>query len=122
MIPAFLPDLPPRRQLAIAALLDRLFSEYNRRIVFVALFGSVARGDSVPDSDIDIVLVADHADGEFKWEARGIAARVSLEHDVLFNLHIYSQTRWSAMERQRTTLWRDVTREGIALTPELAGA
>ena len=95
----------------------RLTHRYNGQIVRAFLFGSVARGEAGADSDVDILLIAENPDSNFKWEARGIAARVSLEHDVLFNLHIYSRARWSEMEREQSSLQRNVWGEGIDLRP-----
>jgi len=45
-----------------------------------------------------------------------LAARVSLEHDVLINTHLLSHSGWTNMSRQRATLWRHVQRDGIPLT------
>ena len=95
----------------------RLTRRYNGQIVHAYLFGSVARGEAGANSDVDILLIAENPDSNFKWEARGIAARVSLEHDVLFNLHIYSRARWSDIEREQSSLHRNVRREGIELKP-----
>lgn len=49
-------------------IFDQLFSEihraagrvYGSRLVTVAVFGSVGRGTSRPDSDIDLLLILDH--------------------------------------------------------------
>ncbi len=55
-MPSTAVQAPPRRQTADlpAALLTRLRGMAER----VILFGSVARGEATPDSDIDILVVA----------------------------------------------------------------
>lgn len=105
-----------RQRTAISELVRRLHSEYPDRILAMVLFGSVARGDFTPDSDIDILIVADRADPDFEWKVSGIGARVSLECDVIFNLHVYSQDLWKTLQSARRTLWRNVKREGIQLS------
>ena len=105
---------------ATEELVRRLYTKYPRRILATVLFGSVARGDFTSDSDIDVLVVTDEADGHFKWELWGIGARVSLEFDVIFNLHLYSRLEWEATRAKGRSLWRNIEREGIELaTPSL---
>jgi predicted nucleotidyltransferase len=84
----------------------------------VLLIGSVARGDFGLDSDIDVAVVAKSADTGFKWDAWDIGAQVSLAHDVILNIHIYSERRWAEMRQNRSALWRNIERDGIDLAPE----
>jgi len=44
-------------QALIAKLVERLKEEFGDNLVSVVLYGSVARGDYRPDSDIDLLLV-----------------------------------------------------------------
>ena len=105
-----------QQQAATTELVRRLGSAYPDRILSVVLFGSVARGVSKPESDIDILIIASNADADFEWDVLGIGARVSLECNVIFNLHIYSQELWETLRAARRTLWRNVKQEGIQLT------
>lgn len=43
----------------LSEILDATLAVYGRRLVSLAVFGSVGRGTPRPDSDIDILLVAD---------------------------------------------------------------
>ena len=105
-----------QQQTATTELARRLHSEYPDRILAMVLFGSVARGDFTPDSDVDILIIANNADADFEWDVLGIGARVSLECDVIFNLHVYSQDLWKTLQSARRTLWRNVKREGVQLS------
>jgi len=107
---------------ATEELVRRLHARFPGRIVSVTLFGSVARGDFTDDSDIDLLVVADSVDTDFKWEAWGIGSEVSLEFDVIFNLHIYSRAQWSRLRACRRSLWRNVEREGIELATQQTAA
>jgi predicted nucleotidyltransferase len=46
----------------------------------VILFGSYARGDAGPDSDVDLLIVMDYEGSSFE---KGVEIRVAL-HDILF--------------------------------------
>ena len=97
----------------------RLSREFNGgRILKIILIGSVARGDFGPDSDIDLVVVAESVDTDFKCELWDIGARVSLAHSVILNVHIYSLARWIKMQQEKNALWRNIARDGIDLMPE----
>lgn len=107
-------------RVAIMACVNRLFTELHSRIRSIVLFGSKARSDDTVDSDIDILIIVDADDRELARKIRRMAARVSLEHNVLFNTHIISQEQWSEMEQRRTMYWQNVQREGIELRLESA--
>lgn len=56
--PADTPDRMPAEG-ALAALVPACREVYGERLVTVAVFGSTGRGTARPDSDIDVLLVAD---------------------------------------------------------------
>jgi hypothetical protein len=112
----------PRQHAAIDELVYRLHSYYPGRIVSTVLFGSVARGDFTADSDIDVLVVADQVDSDFKWNVWGIGSEVSLEFDVILNLHVYSRAQWTGLRDRHQTLWRNVEHDGIELTWQPASA
>ncbi|MBI3762573.1 MAG: nucleotidyltransferase domain-containing protein [Chloroflexi bacterium] len=112
----------PRQQTSANELLRRLHLKYPRRIVSTVLFGSVARGEAKADSDIDVLIVTDQLDTDFKWEIWGIAAGVSLDYDVIIDPHVYSRRHWEDLREKRRTLWRNVARDGVELKVEPVAA
>ncbi|MCE2725261.1 MAG: nucleotidyltransferase domain-containing protein [Planctomycetaceae bacterium] len=57
-------------------LKERLSAAYGERLHAVVLFGSEARGDARPDSDIDVLVVLETLTGDYGEELeRGLAAR-----------------------------------------------
>lgn len=107
--------LQPNEQAALHDFVARLFQQGDGRIVGVWLFGSKARGDFEPDSDLDLLIVLEEADWSIRDRVHLMAARVSLEHDVLINTHLLSGAGWARMARQRTALWRQVQHDGFLL-------
>jgi predicted nucleotidyltransferase len=103
---------------AVETLLQRLLLHPSLQVQGVILYGSKARHDDTPDSDIDLlVLVADDA-WPVREQIRTIGAQLSLEYDVLFHLVVIGQARWEWMEKIRHPLYRSIAMEGIELTPE----
>jgi len=109
--------LQPNEEAAVGECISRLIYHLNRRLVEVYLFGSRARGDFTPDSDLDLLIILEADDWETKDKVRFVAADVSLEYDVLINTHILSRARWEKMAHQQATLWREVQRDGVPLMP-----
>ena len=116
----------PQQRAAVKDALRRLHSKYPGRILSTVLFGSVARGDFTRDSDIDVLVVVDRLDVDFKWDIWGVGSQVSLEFDVILDLHVFSQAHWGSLRAKHRTLWRNVERDGIELKlqsePDLAPA
>lgn len=100
---------------AVSECVDRLRQTLGEQLIGAWLFGSKARGDFAPDSDIDLLIVIPELDWSLWDEIRLTAARVSLEYDVLLNTHILDQPRWRTQERYRDTLWREVQQDGVSL-------
>ena len=87
---------------------------YGDRLLHLTLFGSQARGDAEPGSDIDVLVVLKppvNPGEEIKRTGRAIAA-LSLHYDVviscLFMDAIHYQTR-------NGSLLRNIRKEGILL-------
>ena len=119
---ASLLGLKKEDRLAIDALMHRLFDEVGQQIVLIELFGSKARGDDRPESDIDVAVVVSQRDWPLEHRIHTISARVSLEHDVVFNLYVVDQTRWLWMGKIRHPLYRSILAEGVELAPALMAA
>ena len=96
--------------------LDRLRREFSNQILQVFLFGSKARGDSDPWSDIDILIVFPQEGWPLRRQVSTIAADVSLEHNVLIGPRVIGRERWERMRRHGFSLYRNVVAEGVPLT------
>jgi predicted nucleotidyltransferase len=115
--------LQPHERMAVDDCVNRLHLSLGDNLMGLWLFGSKSRGDFEPDSDIDLLLVLKTLQPETRWRIREIAAQCSLEHDVLFNTHILDQSHWDEEVHYRSTLWREIQRDGVSLLLEhVAGA
>jgi predicted nucleotidyltransferase len=104
----------------LTELRSRFESLYGPRLVRLVLFGSQARGDAEPGSDIDVLVVLEGAvrPGEEIARTGEITAGISLENNVVISCTFISADRF---EREESPLMINVRREGgSGMKPEQA--
>jgi len=86
---------------------------YGRRLRGVYLYGSAARDQLTPDSDIDIAIVLDEISSRFEEHERTsrLGSDVSLEFDTLVTFLFVSEDDYKA---GRFAVHRRIKEEGIA--------
>jgi predicted nucleotidyltransferase len=90
-----------------------LEKSYVQRLCGVYLYGSAARDQLTPDSDIDIAIVLDEIQNRFEEHERTaqLGSNVSLEYDTLVTFLIVSKDDY---EKGRFAVHRNIKEEGIA--------
>ena len=85
---------------------------YGERLVQMILFGSQARGDAEPGSDIDVLVVLRGQVSPCKEIARTIedVADVSLHHNEVVSCVFVSEEQF---EREHSPLLLNIRREGV---------
>jgi uncharacterized protein len=101
-------------QSVLSLLRKRLEALYGDRLSDLMLFGSQARGEESPGSDIDIMVVLQGAvnAGEEIERVGPITAALSLDHDVVLSCVFVSSDRFY---NERSPLLLNVRREGVAI-------
>lgn len=92
MTPALPPSTPHHVRAAILEAKRRLEDVYGDRLARVVLYGSRARGDARPDSDVDLLVVL-HGEYQPYTEIRRVGALrldISMRHEVELSLQPYS--------------------------------
>ncbi|MBI5059970.1 nucleotidyltransferase domain-containing protein [candidate division KSB1 bacterium] len=99
----------------LAELKARLVDLYGERLSRVILYGSQARGDAEPDSDIDVLVVL-KGTVEFGTELRWvgpIVADISLRNTVVLSPMILSETDMDS--RRNQAFLQNIRHDGIKL-------
>jgi len=107
--------LTQKENQATQAFIQSLLKNLGKQILGMTLFGSKARGDSMPDSDIDILILTQDENRNLRREISFASSDVCMDFDVLINTIVISADRWAEMTRERFSLCRNVERDGIAL-------
>lgn len=79
----------------------------------VILFGSLARGEGVPGSDADLLLILDNCD--LPWMERLMRYAVSSVAGVAVEVFPYTRTEIGRMEAEGNWFIRQALREGVVL-------
>jgi len=87
----------------------------KERIEEIYLFGSRARGEERPDSDYDLLIVVDQADGKFREKIYEIVLDILLDTGKLLSLKILSSEEFKRLSQLRTPFIENVLREGIKI-------
>ncbi len=84
-------------------VLDRFIRELKEDpdVIGVFVFGSFARGDDRPDSDIDLLVIAK---GDFR---KGLVYREGVEFEVFYNNRDDTITFWKQNQDDFEDFWRD---------------
>jgi len=98
---------------AIRKLKDVLTRDFG--LVEMKLIGSKARGDSDPESDIDLVVVLRGYDWKTQMDVYGVCFEIGLEHDVLLSPVIYSIPEFNSDLTRITPFYQSIQREAVAL-------
>ena len=93
-------------------LRSRLDALYGERLVRLVLFGSQARGDPEPGSDIDVLVVLKGPVEPCTEIGRTIhdVAAISLDHDVVVACVFVSEAEFA---QEQSPLLLNVRREGV---------
>lgn len=98
----------------LGQLRQQLSQLYGSRLVKVVLYGSQARGDALPDSDVDVLVVLTGPVNPYEEIERTgeIVAGLSLEHNLVISCAYIPETR---LLQDTSPFLRNVRREGIVI-------
>ena len=108
-------DLMKDRDEMFSELVDGLLSLMRDQVVSIILYGSVARGTDMPESDIDIVLITRSGlDTDTDRALSALVAEMDLKHSVVFSVVDIEESfflKW----RKAMPFCRNIEEQGIVL-------
>lgn len=105
---------------AVRAYIDALQQRVGGKLIDAFLFGSKARGESHPDSDIDLMVILDHPTGDDLSQARGLAFDIWLAYQVFLSVRAMSRQHWQELAAVQSLFYRNAVRDAIPLLPVTA--
>jgi predicted nucleotidyltransferase len=106
----------PRDRQIVAELKQRLQAACPQEALRLIVFGSRARGDAAPDSDLDVlVLVSQRTPAlERRLEDTAYNLMWDLDFRPIISLKVFAEASFLANARQGFSFYRNIQREGLA--------
>ena len=112
---ANLQQLTSTEQQALREFVQLLKEQFDGQIRSALLFGSKARGEGTPDSDLDVLVVVDDEDWRVHKQIRYLAADICFKYGLDLSPRVWSVTHRRELEKLRTRLYQSIHRDGIDL-------
>ncbi|MFH1387405.1 MAG: nucleotidyltransferase domain-containing protein [bacterium] len=99
---------------ALKELKIKLGNIYHQRVRHLFLFGSYARGEALPSSDVDVAMIVDdfkNPTDEIKNTSEIVSA-LSLKNNILISLHPIREKDYLT---RKTSLILNLKKEGIPI-------
>ncbi|MBI4494183.1 MAG: nucleotidyltransferase domain-containing protein [Chloroflexi bacterium] len=105
-------ELPEHVRMALAELKEVLSRLYGERLRGIYLYGSYARGDYCPESDVDVLVVLGGPvrPGLEITRMNSVVAVICLKYDLLISL---LPVAVEAFESERQVFYEQVRREAV---------
>jgi predicted nucleotidyltransferase len=107
--------LTSNEEKAIEEFIAIIQQAHGDKLIRAVLFGSKARGEATPDSDIDILLIVSDDRWKFQEILIEMGSEIGLKYDVLLDLRIISAVRWQYMANIQAGLFRNISQDAIPL-------
>ncbi|MBN1106689.1 MAG: nucleotidyltransferase domain-containing protein [Deltaproteobacteria bacterium] len=105
--------LTENEQRALRELRDELVSKYP--ILDIRIYGSKARGEGEPDSDIDVMIEIPGYDDLMVGEIDDVIYRINLNHDVFISALVFGRDELEEGPMSESPIYKVVQREGVPL-------
>jgi len=114
-LPRKLDYLTEAERQTLTEFVQGLRQRFDGQVREVILFGSRARGEAGPESDMDVVVVLRDVDLAASKGVRHLAVEVWLKHGIYVSTRVWSQAHWRRLGQLRTLLYQNIRRDGIDL-------
>jgi predicted nucleotidyltransferase len=92
---------------------EALTAQFPGAVEQVLIYGSKARGEAGPDSDLDVLLIVANEDGGLKRPLRRVGYRLAAATDVVPSILAYTHNEWEQRKESGSPFRRHVERDGV---------
>ena len=96
---------------ALSELKNILRERYN--VTSLLVYGSKARGDDSPDSDIDVMIVLDDYTPRIEAAVDEMVYDINLDHDCLISVVIFGRRELEEGPMAESPLYKRILAEGV---------
>lgn len=105
--------LAENEEQALKRLREELFERYP--VVDFRLYGSKARGEGRPDSDMDVMVELPEYDRAIVEEIDDTVYRINLEYDVFISALVFGRDELENGPMSESPIYKTIQREGVPL-------
>lgn len=87
----------------------------GNQLIELNLFGSKARGDDRPDSDLDVLVIVATDDCHIRESVYNIATDILLQTDLCISPKIISKDQFDQLRKENTSFIRNVSRDAFSV-------
>lgn len=95
----------------------KVFSEFSGQSIKIFVYGSCARGEEQPDSDLDILVIVKNKSDYIEEKIKDIAYEIMWEWNFtpLISVEIFDEEYFRSLEKKGSSFYRAIQIEGILL-------
>jgi predicted nucleotidyltransferase len=97
----------------VEGLPKKLEEHYSRYVVRMLIYGSKARGEGHPGSDLDVLLIVKDDAGRLKRELRRAGYLLAASSDVLPSILAYTEAEWALRDKSGSAFRCAVERDAV---------
>ena len=109
------PQLEGAELRTVTEFVEAVRDRFDGQVRAMILFGSRARGEAEPGSDMDVLVVMGSVDVSISKKIRHLAVEVWLKHGIYISTRVWSQAHWRRLAELQTLLYQNIRRDGIDL-------
>lgn len=106
---------PIAEQPIIEEFKRRVEQRFPRELVRLVLFGSKARGEATPESDVDLLAVIQSDNWRLGDEVRSVGYALELEHGVVLSIQVISRNHYERLRANGTQFFHVLEQEGVVV-------